>query len=258
MTKFTIFKSAAMVLLLAVAIIGCDKSTEVYRGVDSAINIQMIQRFDNSQPTLELLFETTTVFPYANYRIDLSWQKSSNIIDIVFKGVVAMPFPVSNPRTAIATIDFGTLSNGTYQLNFRKEGVKYSGELIVSYDNYTINFPANPTLNFINSPLNKIPKNTIWGFVGYFREETLPLVQSFFTALMELGATKRTFTPGYYTGGFKINKNGDFVFWGRTGFCFVEPFIFHFAGDITDLDELFRQWHYKYGEHLNIIIYIFK
>ena len=253
MKKFTIFKSTAMVLLLAVAIIGCDKSTEVYRGVDSEINIRMVERFDNYPRTLELHFVTTKIYPCLGYSIKLSWQQSSNAIDITFKEIVA---PVGGCFTtlapAMAIIDFGVLSNGTYQLNLQNGQVRYSGELIVSSDSYAINFPANSAFNFTNSPLNKIPKHTIWGAVDYHKEEGLPLIQSFFTALMDLGATQKSFTPGYYTA-FTIDENGDIVppsnqIWSG------QLFIFHFAGDTADLDEFLRQWSYKHSEYMHVWI----
>jgi hypothetical protein len=250
-----ILKITAIMLLLAVTIIGCDnKNIETHQGVDSEINIRMVERFDKYPRTLQMDFWTTKIYPCFNFPIILSWQKSSNVIDITFKEVIDPGICLTALGPARAVIDLGVLSNGTYQLNFQNGKIKHSGELIVSSDSYTISFPANSAFNFTNSPLNKIPEHTIWGLVGYHTEKTLPLVQKFFTALMELGATEKSFTPGYYTA-FEIDDNGDIAYWSSHGHWFAQPFIFYYAGDSSDLDEFLRQWTYKYREYMSIRIF---
>ena len=230
-----------------------EKPERVYKPIDSEINIRMVERFDNYPRTLQMRFGTTRIYPCVNFPIILSWQKSSNVIDVVFEYVMVTDLCLTALGPATAIIDFGTLSNGTYQLNFQNGEIRYSGELIVSSDSYTINFPANSAFNFRNSPLNKIPEHTIWGLVGYHREETAPLVQLFFAALMELGAEEKSFTPGYYTA-FEIDNSGDIIRPNNHGFWFAQPFIFYFSGDSSDLDEFLRQWSYKYSEYMHVWI----
>jgi len=221
--------------------------------IDTEINIRMVEVFDKSPRTLQMSFSTKKIYPCCNYPIDLSWQKTSNSIEISFKSVIETDFCLTALGPATANIDLGTLSNGTYQLILQNGEVRYSGKLVVTSENYTVNFIANPAFNFTNSLLNKIPEHTIWGLVGYHKEETLPLVQSFFTALMELGATKKSFTPGYYTA-FEIDKNGEIVLTGNHGYWFAEAFIFHYSGNSSDLDEFLRQWSYKYNKLMSIRI----
>ncbi|MDR0231020.1 MAG: hypothetical protein LBI82_02755 [Dysgonamonadaceae bacterium] len=222
--------------------------------IDTEINIRMVEVFDKSSRTLQMYFSTTKIYPCCNYPIALSWQKTSNSIEISFKSVIKTDLCLTAPGPATATIDLGALSNGTYQLNLQNEEVRYSGELVVTSENYSVNFVANPAFNFTNSRLNKIPEHTIWGLVGYHKEETLPLVQSFFTALMELGATKKSFTPGYYTG-FEIDKNGDIAYPGALwGYWFDQPFIFHYSGNTSDLDEFLKQWSFEHSERMNVTI----
>ena len=269
--KATIFKITAIMLLLAVAITGCDRSPveipececdiiiecyaddDAYKAVDSEINIGLAERFDVYPRTFQMGFSTRKIFPCFNYWIDLSWQKSSNTIDVVFNSVGRYDICFTALGPATAGIDFGALSIGTYQLNFRNGQIRCSGKLIVSADSYTIIFPENSAFNIRLSSLNKIPKQTIWGLVGYHKEETRPLVDSFFTALMELGATKRSFTPGYYTA-FTIDENGNIIPPTMHGFWFAEPFIFHYAGDTADLDDFLKQWAYKYRAYTSITI----
>ena len=239
--KANIFKITAIMLVLAVAVIGCDKSTEteveMHKDVDSKINIR-ISNFSQYLQGLSMHFETTKMYSGFLNWLDVSWQKSSNVIDITFKDII------HHPRLSSATswIDLGTLSNGIYQLNLRNGQVKYSGELIVTADDYTINFPTNPAFKFTNLSLNRIPKHTLWGTIFYRNEENVPLVQSFLTALMELGATKRSFIPGDYAD-FKIDDNGDIVH--RYG-NFTKSFIFYYSGCLDDLIEFWRKWNSEF------------
>lgn len=240
------------IVLLVVTTIGCEKNG-THKGIDSEINIRMVEIFDKSPRTLQMYFSTTKIYPCCNYPIDLSWKNTSNTINISFKGVIETNLCLTALGPATATIDLGALNNGTYQLNFQNGEVRYSGQLVVSSDNYTVNLSTNPAVNVTNSPLRKIPEHTIWGLVGYHKEETLPLVQSFFTALMELGATKKSFNPGYYTE-FEIDKNGEIALMGNHGYWFAQAFIFHYSGNISDLDELLKQWSFEYNERMSISI----
>ena len=236
------------IVLLAVATIGCRKTIEM--DIDSEINIRMVEL---PSRRLQMYFSTTEIYPCMNYPIDLSCHKTSNSIEISFERVIETELCLTALGPATATIDLETLSNGTYQLNFQNGQVRCSGELVVSSDNYTVNFVANPAFNITNSPLNKVPEHTIWGLVGYHKEETSLLVQSFFIALMELGATKKTFTPGYYTA-FSIDQDGDIAAVDNHGYWFAQPFIYHYSGDPSDLDEFLKQWSYEHSERMSISI----
>ena len=122
-----VFKITAIVLMLTVAITGCSKATEKVSKIDSQIVITIKE---SSSQILQLDFSTTKIYGCCNYSIDLSWKKSSNIIDITFRGVIETDWCLTAMGPATTTIELGTLSNGTYLLNFYVGGLKHSGELI--------------------------------------------------------------------------------------------------------------------------------
>jgi len=126
--------------------------------IDSGINIRMIE---HSPQALQLNFSTKKMYPCCNFPIVFSWQLSSNIIDITFDGVFRSGICLTLPGPATAGIDLGVLNNETYQLYIHNGHETYTGELIVSSDNYKINFVDNLKVNCTNTPLNKIPENTI-------------------------------------------------------------------------------------------------
>ena len=246
-----VFKIMTIVLMLSLAITGCDKDNETVSNIDSEIVITMKE---SSSRTLQLYLSTTKIYPCCNFPIDLSWKKSSNIIDISIKGVIGTDFCLTALGPATATIDLGLLSNGTYLLHFHNGHLKRSGELIVSSNSYKINFVDNPNFHFTNTPLNKVPENTIWGLVGYHEQGTTSLVQSFLNDLVNLGAEKKKYNSGYYNA-FEINKNGEITYPGTLwGYWFDQPFIFHYSGNIANVDKLVEQYARDYKEKLSITV----
>ena len=84
-----ILKITAMVLFV-ITTIGREKNethiginSEV-KGIDSEINITMVEVFDKPTRTLKMNFSTTMIYTYYNYPIDLSWKKSSDTIERLF------------------------------------------------------------------------------------------------------------------------------------------------------------------------------
>ena len=257
------YKITAIALILVVTICGCEKATETHENIDSEINIKVME---SSLRTLQLYFSTTKMYPCVNYPIDVSWQQSSNIIDISFMGVIENDFCFTAIGPATAVIDLGTLSNGTYHLNFHNGNMKQSGKLIVSSDSYKTNFTGNPNIRFINTSLNKIPENTIWLVTSYNEDKIL---SSFLESLMHLGAIKKLYSPGYYSINiiypysyhevFKIEKDGSITYspkevtntivnWGGK---FMRSFVFQYFGNTANIEQLVKQ----YKEQMEIQVY---
>lgn len=249
-----------MVAIVAASVVfsSCDKDSGT--NVDSEINIKMVESLDIFPRTLLLHCSTTKIYPCLDYSIYVTCQQSSKNIDISFKGVSEPPgICRTQPWPATTVIDLGTLSNGTYLINIDNGDVKVKGNLIVSSDSYTVNVVNKSSLSFINTPLNKIPEHTIWGIIGYHEQGTSSLVQSFLTACKNLGATKGTYTPGYYNDraghAFEIDKNGDINYPDAAlGYRFVQLFIFHYSENITDIEQLVRKYARDYGEHISITV----
>ena len=240
-----------IVLMLSLVLTGCNKATETVSNIDSEIVITMNE---SSSRTLQLYLSTTKIYPCCNYPIDLSWKSSSNIIDVSVKGVIETDFCFTALGPATMSIDLGVLSNGTYLLNFHDGHLKRSGELIVSSNSFKINFVDNPIFRFPNTPLNKVPENTIWGLVGYHEQGTASLVQSFFNDLVNLGAEKKKYNSGYYSA-FEIDKDGEITYPGALwGYWFDQPFIFHYSGNIANVDTLVEQYARDFKEKLNITV----
>ena len=238
----------ALILLCLMAIIGCD--SVVHKEVETYINFCLLEELPSRN--VQMYFETVRVYGHCDNTIDLSWRQTSKGFDITFKGVIENNMlPAIGPATT--TIDLGVLNTGTYQLSLRNEHVVLLGELFVFSDKFTIVINSNPAFNILNSPLNRIPENTIWGLVGYHTEETTPLVQSFFSELIKLGAIQKSFAPGNYNK-FEIDDNGDIINY-NAGFWFSQAFIFYYSEDTSDLDKFLEQWSNLHDKIMYISIY---
>jgi hypothetical protein len=263
--KTNVLKMPTIVLMLSVAmaITGCNKANETVSKIDSEIVIAMKE---SSLRTLQLCFSTTKIYPCCNYPIDLSWKQSSNIIEISLKGVIETDFCLTALGPATAVIDLGTLNDGIYYLNFHNGIMKQSGRLIVSSGSYEANFQRNPIFHFMYTSLNKIPENTIWVVTAYNEEKIL---SSFLESLMNLGATKKLYSHGYYSINvvypysyyqfFKIEKDGSIIYspkeitntivdWGGK---FMQSFVFQYFGNIANIEQLVKQ----YKEQMEIQVY---
>ena len=252
--KTNILNLTAFLLILSGCFSACSKGE--YGNVDSEINIRMVEIYDKSPRTFHLHCFTEKIYPCVNYPIIVVSQQSSNNIDISFKEVIETNLCATALGPATAYIDLGALSNGTYNLNLHNGVMKQTGKLVVSSDNYKVDFGNNPAFRFTNTILNRIPEHTIWGYIGYHTQGTSSLVQSFLTALMNVGATKKLYLPGDYRE-FEIDKNGNIVQPGKdSGFWFAQSFIFHYSGNIANVEQLVKQYAHDYGtEYMYISVY---
>jgi len=257
-----VFKISAIMLILSVATVGCDKTVKQRSKIDTQIEITMME---SSSKALQIYFSTTKIYPCCNYPIDVSWKKSSNIIDITFKGVIETDICLTALGPATAMIDLGEFKNGTYQLNFHNEHVKQSGELIVSSDSYKINFKENSLVHFTNIPLNKIPQNTIWIAINYNEEKYL---SSFLESFKNLEVTEKSYSLGYYSfentrypglySGFKVEENGTITFLPditnpgvSMGRLFTQSFVFQYSESTANIEQIIKQ----YKEQIEIRAY---
>jgi hypothetical protein len=215
--------------------------------VDSKINISMVEAFTESPRTFQLNCWTERIYSGGGYRLHVAYSQSSNSIDISFKGVSEPNGGTAEPFPAAAYINFGSLNEGTYRLNLYNGNVKYTGELIVTSDSYTVNFDANSVFGFTHSSLNRIPEHTIWGHVG----GQTALIRSFLTELTGLGAVKRLYNPGYYRE-FEIDQTGNIVQLNDTS---QQTFIFHYSGDIANIDRLVGKYARDYKDQWGAIVY---
>jgi len=230
------------------------KNFGAYLDIDSEINIKMIEVLGQHKK-LQLDVQTERSYTCDHYYIDIVHRQSLNSIDISFERIIIPDDCKAILKPASATIDLGPLSDGVYNLNLSVGEVTHTGELIVSSDSYRVDFEDNPAFNFTNTSFNKTPEHTIWGTIGYYRvQDASALIQEFIDDLIDLGAEKRSYIPGYYNR-FTIGENGDIVKSNESSvYLFAQSFIFNYSGDIAKVEQLVKQ-HTDYQGDMSIRVY---
>ena len=239
-------------ITIALIITGCFSSCkeEKYERIDieSGINIKMVEILD-TQRRFQLHCGTMEIY-YAGYPLIAEHRQSSTKISVTFKHIRTDGFRSYTVGPASVIIDFGALNPGTYQLHLSNRGVTYQGELIVSPETYQIKFIKNDEFHFNNTPLRRVPEHTVWGRICNAREE---LAQSFFDALIDLGAKKQAYQPGNY-GEFKINENGE-ISLGSTQGQFEQRFIFSYSGNVSEIEQFVKQYAIYKETNIYITVY---
>ena len=224
------------------------------KAVDSKIHISPVERYETSPRTFHLHCATEKSYSSGSNPIIVTKEQSANVIDISFKGVAEIGM-TTDIGPARAYIDLGALPEGTYTLNFYNGDVKQTGRLVVSTDSYAIEFADSDIFGVSPLTLNRIPENTIWGYVAYHKQGTATLVDSFLNDLVGAGAVKKSYLPGYYRE-FEIDAKGAIVqpVPGTTGHYFDKLFIYGYSGDLADIDRLVRQYALNHGADMSIMI----
>jgi len=174
--------------ILILLLCSCKKDAHI-EVIDSDIKIKMQETVDSTKRTLQFYCSTEKGYGCSNFGISKIVNQSAYNIDINFEAILINTFCLTSIGPATTTIDLGTLSNGTYNLDIKVGGKKNKGQLIVSSDNYAITLNDKKQLQVINSPLRRIPPTTVWGAIRYHFSSTATLVQTFIDSLLFLGAT---------------------------------------------------------------------
>lgn len=241
-------------MLFLVILFGCQKDYTV-EPIDSDIEIYLWETLGTSNRTLHFNCATERIYGCYNYTISTKYKETSDNIKIDFNGVIIPEFCLTALGPAKSTVDLGSLSTGTYNLNIEVEGKKSKGKLIVSPESYAIEITNPKQIKIKNSPLYRIPGGTIWGTVGHHAASSAALAQSFIDSLQTIGAKAKTYQSGDY-GYFKIDANGEIVTPEGHGYYYIKPFVFAFTGNNRDLIALVKSYGRDYGQLLNIYLYM--
>ena len=180
--------------------------------------------------------------------------KSFKRIKIRFDGIIVPDGGPTSVEPAQTTLDLGTLSNGKYNLTIDVDGKISTGQLIVSSTRYEIELDKQTQLQLDNSPLNRVPENTIWGSISYHNDSLTPAALAFLDSLKMMGAQSATWRPGDY-GYFTIGSTGQILPPPMPGSPFYMPFIFHYSGDIAALMSFMKEYGKAHIPHFLIMIY---
>ncbi|MEK6476853.1 hypothetical protein WJR50_04935 [Catalinimonas sp. 4WD22] len=208
----------------------------------SEIELSMAEYIDSDQRSLSFKFLTLKDFPCINYSIKHETVVDNQAIKIVLEKVEVSDVCLDAIGPASAFIDLGALSEKEYDLQIQLgESLINHGTLSVSKDAYQLNLLESEGIDLLESTLNRIPSQTVWGVIKYQGKEKNKELISFFNEAMDIaGATDKKFAEGDY-GYFKVSSEGKIIQPLEQGELVEQAFLFDFGGKSEDIEQVLQQ-----------------
>ncbi len=245
---------ATPVLFALLLMFSCTKDSLELAKIESDIVIRMWEKLEPNKRSLILYCSTIDYYPLGNYSIAYSLDMNQKNINIGFYGIHVPSGGQTSVEPAKAMIDLGSLSKGVYTLRVHVGGITSIGQIAVSEKCYRIDFDTHNMLQIDNSRLNRVPDQTIWGYVNYITQDMDNVAHDFLDSLQALGAQPGTWLPGDY-GYFTITPDGQIAPPLMLGTPFSKPFIFHYPGDKNNLVLFMKKFATPHFPYLRIIFY---
>lgn len=148
--------------------------------------------------------------------------------------------------------------NGSYAFEINlKDVVKNNGLLQVNESFYRLTMNSSHGLTFLNSTLFKIPEKIIWGYLAYNENNTMAASEtSSFINKMETLGEAADLDSGYY-GYFRITSPPfkALVIKQQPENLEVEPFIYKFTGDKSEIEQEANKLKKAFGSQIKIAIF---
>ncbi len=234
-------------------LLGCEKNYQEAE-IDSPIVVQMVPDYNNPSKNIELICKTEKIYPCCNFTLKSKVSNRFKNISIEFKYVIIPDMCLTTFGPAVTTIKLGNLSKGAHKFKTIVNDVISEGELIVTDEKYVLKIENPKEIVIAKETLNKIPKNTIWGTIGYHEKASESMVNTFLDSLQILGATPSKYLPGDYHA-FYIQENGEILNEPALEYWFSKRFIFDFSNNIKSIEELLTRYKENYWDKLRIAIY---
>lgn len=167
--KQTLLMTLWMLLALTSCNVGLEESPKLISDIDDEFSIDLLEVFTPQTSSLE--FRTTAISNRrcVNYQINQELSIGFFSINLNFSKVVVsgqQNCDTQEPVTAVARLN--ALENGVYELQFNiNKNIISKGKLLVSDEDYELVFNATNGIILLNRKLNRIPKQTVWGFISY-------------------------------------------------------------------------------------------
>jgi len=169
--------------------------------------LELWETLDNSVRTFQIQANTIKSEDCLNYQIESSLNRFGNDLEINL-GKPQVPTKCDRGfGPAKSTLDFGTLTNGSFNLTVKLgKIVPSTGRLIVNSGSYYFYMPSPIGFKILHNILYRIPDNTIWGYIDYELSASV-VVDQFLVDLNKI-TQDAGLGKGYY-GYFNILDNED-------------------------------------------------
>jgi hypothetical protein len=138
---------------------------------------------------------------------------------------------------ARAEIDLGALAPGSYPISFQTGTVQQRATLEVTDVSYRLN-PSSGEGPVVlpDSTLMRVPKDSIWGWIGYWSGSQGTLAEEFLLGLEQRGAVVRLLSDGDYEY-FDIGPDGR-IETPPYYYRFMKAYLYGYSGPARNLQDL--------------------
>jgi len=232
----------------------CKKEDSFTEAITSDIIISLFEEIDSTGNTFEMKCATEKIYNCSNFGIQTNYRIDGEDINIEFEKIIIPAICQTATGPAKSRINLENLENGTYNIEIKVGNKNNTGKLVVSDHSFNIEIENLKGLQLERNSLLRIPKNTIWGLIGYHANNTENLAQSYIDSLQILGATNANLSEGDY-GYFTTNTSGDIIEPISHGYWFSIPYAFKYSNDMEILKNLIKNYKINYSDSVSINLY---
>jgi hypothetical protein len=219
---------------------GCVNDPDTVREeINSPVNIRMMEKIPGR--TFSLLCATEEEYHCMNYSLNRYVQTAGRTISVLFTDVSLSGFCLTALGPATAEINLGKLSPGEYSLQFTIKNTFFETALTVTEHSYFINDQSAEWIKIKTPGLNKIPANTVWGYIGYNEDSLKATADLFIDSLKSIGAVEGNFNEGYYHY-FSVDSAGNIIPPLNLGHRNLMPFLFRYSGSEEELKNVVKHF----------------
>jgi hypothetical protein len=194
----SLFKSLILIVGILLAG-GCGKKNQQAEIilVDKEFNVSPFEHLSETGGDFQLRLSTIANEDCGGTRIGYEQFANSSQVTVTISELKYPSTCKGNAEPAKDTISFGKLKNGSYKLNIALgKSISNAGTLRVNDAVYQITMNKENGIRMIHNQLLRVPKNAIWGFIGYDKEQEVKFIE-FLNNLSKIAAPIDV-ADGYY------------------------------------------------------------
>ena len=220
---------------LVVAFSNCKKTElnpSVIINVEDDFYIDIFENLDDKvfHITVKSIQQQDCQNALIDYSLDTS---DEDQIVISINDIIEPETCIPGNAPAFVSIPIENVEERSYNIQINlKDVINNKGSLTISNTDYFLGMNTENGIELLHKILYKIPKNTIWGYVGYEEENGKTTAESFIKEIEDI-STNMNIDGGYdigYYGYFNILEDRNFSLSSEPEDKFHTSFIFSFDG----------------------------
>ncbi|MBE0639101.1 MAG: hypothetical protein IH598_11325 [Bacteroidales bacterium] len=242
----------SLVLLMVTMLTSCLKTKNEALPLGE-VDLGFIEALTPDARYLTFYFFTKEQFPCTNYFINYNYSNDLGNLEIHLKNIEVTDFCLTAAGPATAQMNLGIYQMGAYQVLIKVVNAENSGTLQVTPSQYILTINDPQMLTQLTDTLNRIPENTIWGYVAYNEEEYMSVAAACLDSIEQHGAVPISLDQGNF-GYFSLNEEGEINLIDQAEAKFSIGFIYEFEGSDEEINSVIRYFYINHYDEVFLFI----